>query len=468
MAEVIVAGAGICGMASALMLARDGHDVLVIDRDDAPTPADVESAWASWRRRSVGQFRFAHLMLARGTQVLSSELPDVVDRLEQHGGLRWNVVATVMAGAGSGAPQPEDSRLDMVTGRRPTIEWVLAGMCDVEPRVTVRRGAAIAGLVPGREAIPGVPHVVGVQLESGERVTGDLVVDATGRRSPTVRWTEALATRPPDEQGEDSGFAYYGRFFRSPDGSVPPMLAPGLTPFGSMSVLTIPSDNGTWSITLYGTSDDAPMRRLRQAEVFERVVRACPAHAHWLDGEPISEVASMTGVVDRIRTFVVDGTPVVTGMLSVADAWACTNPSLGRGMSIGLLHAALMRRTVASHLDDPARLALAFHDATRTELEPWHAATRDTDRLRLHEMRAIIAGEEPADDPRRSVSAALASSVPVDPVALRAYAELQGCLALPHEVFGRPGLLDHVVSVAEHGSPPPPGPDRVELLELLS
>jgi 2-polyprenyl-6-methoxyphenol hydroxylase-like FAD-dependent oxidoreductase len=40
---------------------------------------------------------------------------------------------------------------------------------------------------------------------------------------------------------------------------------------------------------------------------------------------------------------VVDGEPVITGLAALGDAWACTNPSLGRGASIGLLHACALR-----------------------------------------------------------------------------------------------------------------------------
>ncbi len=46
---------------------------------------------------------------------------------------------------------------------------------------------------------------------------------------------------------------------------------------------------------------------MRDVERFNAVVRACPLQAHWLDGEPITEVLSMAGVLDRYRRFVVDG-----------------------------------------------------------------------------------------------------------------------------------------------------------------
>ena len=61
-------------------------------------------------------------------------------------------------------------------------------------------------------------------------------------------------------------------------------LWPGLAACGSISLLTIPSDNGTWSTTIYTASDDAPLRAVRAPDAFERVWRAFPDHAHWLDG----------------------------------------------------------------------------------------------------------------------------------------------------------------------------------------
>jgi len=48
--------------------------------------------------------------------------------------------------------------------------------------------------------------------------------------------------------------------------------------------------------------------------------------------------------------------------------------------------------------------------------------------------------------------------------------EIVGCLTLPTEVFARPGLADRVLELTEHSDapPPPPGPTRAELLQLLS
>src|SRR5688572_19791646 len=56
MAEIVVVGAGITGLTSAMLLARDGHHVTVLERDPAPPPVDPAHAWAEWQRRGVNQF----------------------------------------------------------------------------------------------------------------------------------------------------------------------------------------------------------------------------------------------------------------------------------------------------------------------------------------------------------------------------------------------------------------------------
>ena len=54
-----------------------------------------------------------------------------------------------------------------------------------------------------------------------------------------------------------------------------------------------------------------------RTSTWERIIRSCPNVAHWIDAEPISDgVAVMAKLEDRLHEFVVDGEPVVTGVLA--------------------------------------------------------------------------------------------------------------------------------------------------------
>ncbi len=137
-------------------------------------------------------------------------------------------------------------------------------------------------------------------------------------------------------EAEDRGFAYY----TLPHHPIPPLLRdPAVVALGNVSVLSLPRGNDTWSVTVFGGSGDAPLKALHDPAVFTRVVEACPLQALWLDGAPITGVLPMAGVLGRRRRFVVDGRSVATGFAAVGNACSCTNPSGGRGPSVGAAHA---------------------------------------------------------------------------------------------------------------------------------
>jgi 2-polyprenyl-6-methoxyphenol hydroxylase-like FAD-dependent oxidoreductase len=291
------------------------------------------------------------------------------------------------------------------------------------------------------------------------------VIDAMGRGSRLPRWLATAGTEPPREEAEDCGFVYYTRFFRGT--APPPPRAPLLTPIGSFSILTLPGDNGTWSVTLYAASGDQRLKALRHPEAWTALVRACPLHAHWLEGEPITGILPMGGVIDRYR----EPAPPATGVASVADACACTNPSLGRGITLGLMHVQRLRDTVREHVDDPREFAAAWRAATEEEVGPWYRATVAVDRARLAEIEAIRAGREPEPprDAAGAVRAALPRAMGHDPDVFRAGMEIINCLTLPQDVFARPGLAQRVLELAADADGAPPiGPDREELLRLVA
>ena len=92
MARVVVVGAGIGGQLVALLLAPD-HEVVLLERDAAPPPGEAATAWDSWERRGVGQFKLLHFFQPRLRQILEQELPEVVKALDEGGALRYNAVA---------------------------------------------------------------------------------------------------------------------------------------------------------------------------------------------------------------------------------------------------------------------------------------------------------------------------------------------------------------------------------------
>ncbi len=467
MSKVIVIGAGFGGSATALMLEADGHDVVVVDRDAGPVPTGPDEAWG-WERRGIRQYRFAHGLLPRGHQLMAQYFPHLVERLRDHGGLDLNLAHVFVDLVPKSSHQPGDERFATVTARRPTFDWLWASALAEHPEISVLRGVPVEGLLRGPDVQPGVAQVAGVRLADGTELRADLVVDASGRGSPSAELLAAIGAPGPPTDERASGFAYVGRYYEARDGSPPDLRAPLVTPMGSISLLTLPADRATWSVTVYTRADDRPLRRLRDPDVFDRVLRACPLHAHWLDGEPIRDIAVMSGVANRWRRFAVDGVPVAAGIVAIGDAHQCTDPSLGRGMTMGLMHAELLREVLRVHDAASADLVVAFEDVTDGVLGPWYKATVENGQLRLAEMGASVRGEVFAPEGPAAVAQALVRAKAVDETAARWFAELLSCLALPAELFTRPGVLERVMEIDSRiGHASPPGPDRDELLALV-
>jgi hypothetical protein len=93
---------------------------------------------------------------------------------------------------------------------------------------------------------------------------------------------------------------------------------PLATAAGTILVLTVLADNDTWTVAVAAMAADRLLKALRHNQTWERVVRSIPHIAHWIDREPLGDVAPMAGVMDRYRRFVVDDQPVVT----VWSQWA--------------------------------------------------------------------------------------------------------------------------------------------------
>jgi 2-polyprenyl-6-methoxyphenol hydroxylase-like FAD-dependent oxidoreductase len=452
-----------------MLLARDGHEVTVLERDPEQVPESAEEAWEQWPRDGVTQFRLPHFLQAGGCAVLEETLPDVFEALVAAGAARMDAIGLMPPNLADSGPQPGDERFVTYTARRSTFEQVLGKAAERERNLEIRRGAAVRE--PTIRVGNGTPHVTGVRLESDETLAADLVVDAMGRRSPLPRWLSDANVGSLHEESEDCGFIYYGRYFRSADGTTPQPFGPLLAPIGSFTILTLPSDNGTWSVTIVLSSGDQVLKRLRDPELWTSVIRACPAHAHWLEGESISDLFAMGGVLDRYRRPISDGRPLVTGIALLGDAWACTNPSLGRGIALGLLHVKCLRDAVNSHMDDPIEFAEAWDAATETNLTPWYRETVAEDRDRLREIDALRAGLEPTPPTERSsmLRDALTTAALHDPSMFRAYLASRSVLTPLSETFAQEGVAERALELAgEHERLVLPGPSREDLLTMLA
>ena len=185
MSRVVVVGAGIAGLGTALALARSGHEVALYERDAAGPPATAAAMWAAWPRPGTPQAHHLHAFPGRVRKLLRERAPDVLRQLLAIG-------AREVAGrAPDGSTEPGDEDLVLLLCRRPVFEGVLRRAVEREPGVRVHPGGVAGGLLTRHSRRAGVPRIVGVRTAAGEDVRAEVVVDASGRRSRVLAWLAA-------------------------------------------------------------------------------------------------------------------------------------------------------------------------------------------------------------------------------------------------------------------------------------
>jgi 2-polyprenyl-6-methoxyphenol hydroxylase-like FAD-dependent oxidoreductase len=467
--RVAVAGGGVSGMLAALMLARDGHQVTVVERDDTPLPPTPDEAFESWQRTGAPHARQSHALLARLRLIMGDRMPDVLTTMAEWGVTELTVDRLMPTTITDRTPLPGDDQIVLLACRRLTLEWALRRAVLAEPGVTWKGGVGASGLhAEGTD-------VRGLGLEDGSIVPADVVAVGGGRRSPIMQWIAGLGgATQPEEEIHECGIVYYSRFYKLADGCELPVLPPG-SGSGDLGYLKFGGfygDNRSFSVTLASHTDDAAMRKLSRNAHFEAALRSLPGLDAWTArglATPITDVQTMARLRNRIRRFVADGVPVATGLAVIGDAAACTNPLLGKGCSTGGMSALALSRALAAHPTDRHAFALALHDSMTAEIEPHYRASRKQD----EDTQAARDGSNPtAVAIRDFVLNGLMAATRFDPVVFRAFFRTLNMLDPPDALMANHDVLARAQAAYadKDNRPPLPklGPDRDEMLEIFA
>ena len=132
-------GGGVAGLTTALVLARDGHHVTVLERDAFHVGAADDAP--AWPRRGIPHFLQPHAFIPRGRNELRTHLPDVFATLLDLGAYDVDVARKT-----PGGPRAGDEDLCYLAVRRPVIEWALRRAIEADGHSEVRSGVNVRGV----------------------------------------------------------------------------------------------------------------------------------------------------------------------------------------------------------------------------------------------------------------------------------------------------------------------------------
>ncbi len=483
--RILVIGAGMAGLFSALALAGPGRRVDVLERDPPTPTGGADEAFDNWNRRGVGHLRHSHAFLARLRNLVQDNHPALLEELLAAGCQQIGFADGLNPlSKARYRPEPGDDRLTVLTSRRTTLELVIRRYVERMPGVTLTSNVNVTGLVgevdgEGRFVARGV-KVTDAGREREE--LADIVVDGAGRLSQTFEWLAELGVEH-DVEGEDAGILYYTRHWRLLPGQSAPGRGPipGAGDMGFIKYGVFPADNGCFSITLSVPEIEETLRMaVMRPEIFDRICSLLPGISAWTDparSEPISKVYGMGDLKGHWRSTVRDGKPIALNLFIAGDGLVRTNPLYGRGCSFAAVEAWLMRDAIASSAD-PAARAVAYQALVDRELRPFYLDMRGLDRQAIRRARNTL---DPAYRPRLKARLmksfaedALAPAVRRDPDLLRQAMRGFHMLEPTRAWMKRPSNLLKVLgtwaspkAAKKRFYPPKLGPDRDEMFAAL-
>ncbi|UYY57161.1 FAD-dependent oxidoreductase [Sphingomonas sp. S2-65] len=328
--DIAIAGCGPAGLATALLLHRDGHRVTLFERFDAPRPVGSGLMIQPTGFAVLKQLGLADALLDRGARV---------DRLHGEAGSSRRVVLDVRyrtlgrsAGFGIGI-------------HRATLFGLLHDAAIAET-INVETGCPVTGSEPssgGRRRL---------LLENGRRIGPfDLIVDALGTRTPLApRCGRELAygalwsALDWPAGGELDQTALEQRYRRA-------SVMVGVLPIGRLPSSTRKQAAFFWSLR----ADRFDSWRSAGLDAWKAdVLELWPAT--WPLLAQIVSPDQLTFARYAHRTL---RSPAEAGMLHIGDAWHSASPQLGQGANMALLDAYALALALRVARDVPSALAHA-------------------------------------------------------------------------------------------------------------
>lgn len=382
--RAVVVGGSIAGLLSARVLSDYFREVVLVDRDQFPG--------APVARKGVPQSVQPHILLTKGYRVLQELFPGIEQDFIAAGAItidwarEFHLFIHGEWMMESNTPSPYLS----VTCSRSLLEWVIRKRLTCIRNVRFLERSRVIGLQyePPQQQVSGVFIQDYSSSADTIRLTAQLVVNASGRGSQSVKWLADIGFSTPPATVINPKVGYATQRYRvSESGCIPwkVMLinheAPSQTRLGYLAKI----EEDEWIATLGGYSQDYPpldnagfqafARTLSNPEFFEFIQKAKPT-------SPIYAFRSTTNRLYHYERIILP-----RGYITLGDALCSLCPVHGQGMTVSGISALILqdwlRKTIQVHKTNQFQFysAQLQKQLAAAVLPPWLMATGQDSRF---------------------------------------------------------------------------------------
>jgi 2-polyprenyl-6-methoxyphenol hydroxylase-like FAD-dependent oxidoreductase len=317
--DAIVIGGGLAGSAFAGQLARAGHRILVLEREERFKDRVRGECMSPWGVAAARRMGLMDDLVAAGGRTLSSWITYALGKVDE---LRDLSTTTPHGEPALNLYHPDLQ--EALLGRA-----VLAG-------ADVRRGATVTGLDAGPGRLPAVTFEQGGKTET---ISARIVVGADGRASQVRRWAGFEVSRSPDL------LTIAGTLFTGcdvPDDAVHLTFGPGI------ASLVAPL-GGKRARAYFVYPGVAGRRGLSGPAKVDEFVGCCQAAGFPESWFAAAESDGPLAEFDGADRWVAH--PAKNGVVLIGDAAASTDPSWGQGLALTMVDVEHLTNALRSSAD---------------------------------------------------------------------------------------------------------------------
>ena len=367
--RALVLGGSLAGLLAARAVAPHFDEVILVDRaafDGGPAP-----------RMSAPQTFHLHVLLKGGEQAMEALAPGFLARLEASGSVPLDPGHDFFSASELGVAKPFETPMRVHGQSRWLLEHCLrAQVLEGTGNLTFRTGETVRGLLYNAER----GAVEGVRLEGSDGVedalTGDLVVDASGRGEGAIRWLKALGLEEPPVETVKVSFGYASTVVRlRPDAarSWKAVVVGNLPRDGARGGVLMPIEDGRHICSLGGRAGDYPPDDEAGFLAFAKALPNPELYEALAGAQFEAPISKLIYPANRLRHYEAMAQRP-EGFVPVGDALCSFNPTYGQGMSSAALQAKALSEGLAGAGSLQDRLEAYLARAAEVVRLPWRQA----------------------------------------------------------------------------------------------